>query len=163
MRAIEDLNQILLPAVQAAGYELWGYQYFPNKGKGLLRVYIDSPQGVTLAACEQASYQISAVLDVEAVISGSYELEVSSPGIERPLFLISHYENNLGKTVKVKLYEIHGMHKVFYGKIMEVRQDRILFELDSKERLEVTLAMIKKAALLPAANSLFSKRSKNDE
>lgn len=103
MREQKALEAIIEPAVLALGYELVGIEYFKRREGTLLRIYIDGEKGVPLDACAQVSRQISAVLDVEDPISGRYLLEVSSPGLERRLFKLAHFERFVGKKAKVRL------------------------------------------------------------
>ena len=99
-----SLEAIIEPAVTAFGYELLGCESVSaGKGQRLLRVYVDSARGVTIDECAKISRQISAVLDVEDPIKGRYYLEVSSPGIERPLFTVAQCQRYLGQTVSVRL------------------------------------------------------------
>src|SRR5690554_8020762 len=79
---------MLIPVVEALGYRCWGIEFLSQGRHSLLRVYIDHPDGVSVEACATVSRQASAVLDVEDPISGDYTLEVSSPGVERPLFTL---------------------------------------------------------------------------
>ena len=87
----DKVLSILNPSVHALGYELLGVEYVPSGKHSVLRLYIDSEKGIGVDDCEVVSRQVSAIMDVEDPISGQYNLEVSSPGIERPLFSVSHY------------------------------------------------------------------------
>ena len=80
------LRRIVAATVEAMGYELVGVEFHPRPGNALLRVYIDGENGITLDDCQQVSHQLSGVLDVEDPIAGPYTLEISSPGLDRPLF-----------------------------------------------------------------------------
>lgn len=97
------LEAIIEPAVIALGYELLGVDYFKRREGALLRIYIDGEHGVPLDACAQVSRQISAVLDVEDPIAGRYLLEVSSPGLERRLFKLAHFQRFVGKKAKIRV------------------------------------------------------------
>ena len=97
------LEQLIEPAVRALGYELVGIEHLSQGRHSLLRIYIDSPDGIGLEDCEKVSHQVSGVLDVEDPIHGQYDLEVSSPGLDRPLFSPEHFVKYAGSTVKVRL------------------------------------------------------------
>ena len=97
----EKLNELLLPLVSDLGLEFVGLEFSPGHGGSRLRVFIDAPgQAVTIDDCERVSREISALLDVNDPIQGRYTLEVSSPGIDRPLFTIEHFRRFIGSEVK---------------------------------------------------------------
>src|SRR3990167_6740762 len=98
------LYERLAALIQSMGFELVGCELSPQGRQMIFRIYIDSEQGVTVGNCSQVSHQVSAMLDVEQPTLGNYVLEVSSPGIDRPLFKIEHYFKYLGSRVKVRLY-----------------------------------------------------------
>lgn len=103
---VATLDEIISTAVAAAGFEMVGYNILGGESGGkILRIYIDSPSGVNLDACQKVSYQIGVSMDViePPLISGKYQLEVSSPGVQRPLFTIEHYTQFIGKQVQIKL------------------------------------------------------------
>ncbi len=99
----ERLQTLIEPSIAALGYELVGIEYFPGGKGALLRVYIDSPDGVTVEDCERVSHQVSGVLEVEDPIRHGYTLEISSPGVERPLFTPAHFQRFAGEKIRVRL------------------------------------------------------------
>ena len=108
-----QLQQLIEPAVRAVGLELWGLEYHQSGRKSMLRVYIDGPDGVTIDDCARVSRQISSVLDVDDPIRSEYTLEVSSPGIERPLYTLEHYRLFQGYPVKLRLrFPFDGKRKL---------------------------------------------------
>ena len=125
----DKVLSILNPSVQDLGYELLGVEYVPSGKLSILRLYIDSEKGIGLDDCEVVSRQVSAIMDVEDPISGQYNLEVSSPGIERPLFSIAHYMRFLGHEVLIKTYRpIEGRRK-FTGTIGSISEKSNTLEL----------------------------------
>jgi len=95
---------VIEPAVTALGYELLGCEVHSGGQRVTARVYIDKETGITAEDCAQASRQISAVLSVEGgVLTGAYHLEVSSPGVDRPLFKAEHYQRFLNHPIRVRL------------------------------------------------------------
>ena len=100
---LEQLQALLAPVVEALGYECWGLEYMSQGRHSLLRIYIDHANGVLVEDCEKVSRQVSGVLDVEDPISSEYTLEVSSPGMDRPLFTLELFAKHAGELVKIKL------------------------------------------------------------
>jgi ribosome maturation factor RimP len=143
------INEILEPAVRALGYELVGVEYNTgSKGGGLLRVYIDKEQGITVDDCQVVSHQVSGVLDVEDPIAGNYTLEVSSPGLDRLLFKPADFERFAGRQVKLTLaYPVEGRRK-YTGRIVGLQDTNVVIELDGSE-LSLPFDQIGKARLVP--------------
>lgn len=113
----------------------------------MVRIYIDSPQGVDLDACSKVSHELGAILDVEDPMSGSYTLEVSSPGIERVLFKKGHFVRFIGSKIKLNLFAPIDKQKKFIGKIQDVKDDALYFIVDDKV-LIIPMANIAKASLV---------------
>lgn len=108
-----DIQNQLKPLVEQLGFEFWGCEYVPQGRHALLRIYIDSEQGIGITDCTQVSRQISAFLDVEDLIKDHYSLEVSSPGIPRPLFFLEQYPRYIGQIVQLKLrHALNGSRKI---------------------------------------------------
>ena len=108
MARSEILQEILEAAVTTLGFELVGVDYIAQGHRSVVRVYIDSEVGVTVDDCARVSRQVSAILDVEEPIRSEYTLEVSSPGIERPLFTLAHYQRFIGRAVDIRLRFPHA-------------------------------------------------------
>ncbi|MCX7090729.1 MAG: ribosome maturation factor RimP [Legionellales bacterium] len=125
-----DIEQFVRPCVEGLGYELWGFQYLTQGRHGLLRIFIDHAQGVGIEDCEKVSRQISAVMDVEDPISGQYRLEISSPGIPRPLFYPEQYQRYMGETVEVKLSKPIDQKRKFTGKIVAADTQSLVLDLE---------------------------------
>ena len=142
-----EIQQLLQPIVNDAGYQLWGCEYLAQGKHSLLRVYIDKEGGIGIADCELVSRQISAVLDVEDPIKSNYSLEVSSPGIPRPLFEKEHFERYLGHDVELKLYKLLNGKRKFEGTIQSVNNNSLTLSVDG-EKLELLLSQIVKANLI---------------
>ena len=137
------------PIVIDMGYELLGIEYVASGKHSVLRLYIDSEEGVGVNDCETVSRQVSAIMDVEEPITGQYNLEVSSPGIERPLFVISHYQRFLGHDVCLRTYRPIDGRRNFTGSIGSVGESSNTIELVT-ELGSVTLEidLIEKANLV---------------
>ena len=157
-KAVEIAN-LLAPTIASLGVELLGAEYLPSPGSAVLRLYIDvpadqavgedgQPRSVTIEDCEAVSREVSAQLDVEYPISGMYTLEVSSPGIDRPLFTLAHYERFAGENAKVGLKLPQDGRRRLQGRIVRVQGGDVVFDLDGNE-LVVAFANIDKARLVP--------------
>jgi len=136
-------------AVEGLGYELVGVEYLSRQKAGhLLRIYIDSAQGIGLDDCEKVSHQVSGVLDVEDPISAGYALEVSSPGLDRPLFEKTHFERFAGQVARVKLSTAVNGRSNFKGPIIGVEGDELLLEVDG-EPVRLPISQLASARLVP--------------
>jgi len=127
-----DFNALFGAVVESMGYELVGTEFVGSEHSGTLRVYIDKPGGVTIDDCAQVSHQLSALLDVEDPIAHRYSLEVSSPGIDRPLFKLDDYRRFVGLRAKVKLATPLRGRRNFTGQLRGVEGDRVLIEVDNE-------------------------------
>lgn len=127
------VKALIEPAVNRLGYELLGVECRRAPRRSLLRVYIDSENGIGVADCERVSYQVSGVLDVENPLPGAYDLEVSSPGLDRPLFEPRHFNRYRGATVKIRLtLPIEGRRHI-RGILAGCRDGSILINVDGAE------------------------------
>jgi ribosome maturation factor RimP len=147
--AAEKLKSLVRAEVELLGYELVGLEMTgQGKGSALLRIYIDHADGIGLDDCVQVSHQISGVLDVEDPIKEPYQLEVSSPGLDRPLFEREHFERFEGSRVRVKTHtKIEGRHR-FTGVLRGVAENQVLIEEDGKIH-GIAIELIDSARLIP--------------
>ena len=149
-----EISALLAPTVASMGLELLGAEYLPAPGGALLRLYIDVPadaddgRNVGIDECEAVSREVSAQLDVEDPISGNYTLEVSSPGIDRPLFTPAQFARFLGETAKVGLKLPQDGRRRLQGRIARVEGEAITFDVDGQP-LAVAFENIDKARLVP--------------
>ena len=144
----DELTNLLEPAIERLGYELVDLEArLAGKG-GLVRIYIDKPDGIDLDDCEKVSLAVSALLDVEDPIPGNYNLEVSSPGLDRKLTKIEHFQRFEGETVKVQMrFPIEG-RKRFRGVLKDSDEETIVVEVDG-ESYTLPIATIDTARLVP--------------
>ena len=127
-----QLVNLIRPVVEGLGLELWGVEYRPQKKSALLRIFIDSEEGVTLEDCSDVSRQLSAVFDVEDPISVPYTLEVSSPGIDRVLFEKSQYERYIGDRIKIRLkWPVDGRRRAT-GTLEALDSDSVTVDVDGQ-------------------------------
>jgi len=143
-----ELAELLEPALGRMGYELADLEVRLGGDGGLVRVFIDKPDGIDLHDCEKVSLAVSALLDVEDPVPGKYNLEVSSPGLDRKLTKIEHFQRFKGEVVKVQMrFPIAGRRR-FRGKLMSVDDENIVVEVDG-ESYSLALATIDAARLVP--------------
>ena len=136
MAAVDStLKALLQPVVEALGCELWGLQLESGGKRKLLRIYIDRKEGIGVEDCERVSRQSGAVLDVEDAISGEYVLEVSSPGMDRPLYELSQYERYIGEDVSLRLRFAYDGRRNFKGRLVGVDGDEIVLVVADTEYL----------------------------
>ncbi len=146
---IAQITTLLSPSIESLGLALWGIEYAPSRGRSLLRIYIDAPgRLVGIEDCERASREVSALLDVHDPISGEYTLEVSSPGIDRPLFQPCHYAQHVGEVVKATLRLQQEGRRRLQGRI-EACTDAELTLLVEDASVAVSFENIEKARLVP--------------
>jgi ribosome maturation factor RimP len=138
------------PLVEGLGYELWELEYSPGRGNGFLRLYIDAEAGITLEDCERVSRAVSEVLDAEDPIPGQYTLEVSSPGLERPLRTAEHFARFVGDTVSVEAVQAIEGRRRFKGTLAAVDTGTIEVEVDGR-RWTLPIGGIRRAHLAPKA------------
>lgn len=145
---VERLTNMIEPAVAAAGFELLGVEYVRAGHSSTLRVYIDHEDGILVDDCAIVSRQIGAVLDVEDPISSEYNLEVSSPGADRPLFKLAHYEALVGEKIAVQLQIPVASRRKFTGELTTIEGEDLTFLVDGNP-FSVAFSQIKKANLVP--------------
>lgn len=144
-----NLRDLLEPAVTALGCELVGIEYHPSGKHSLLRVYIDKPDGVTVDDCSAVSYQVSGLLDVEDPVPGHYTLEVSSPGLDRPLFQAHDFERFAGHEVKVRMrFPVAGQRN-FRGLLQGLQEQQVVIQEQDGKRVSLPLEQIEQARLVP--------------
>lgn len=126
------LTEMLQPSVSALGFDLLGIEFVRAGNHSTLRIYIDHENGISVDNCADVSHQVSAILDVEDPIATEYSLEVSSPGMDRPLFTIEHFALVVGETVNVRLNVPQDGRRNFKGLLKNVEDDMINIEVDNQ-------------------------------
>jgi len=145
---VRDLTALFEPVIQSMGYELVGVEFQGSTQHGTLRVYIDHENGIGVEDCARISQQISAILDVEEPIPQAYDLEVSSPGLNRPLFKASDYERFSGCPAKIKMAIAVDGRKNFKGILQGIRQSKTVQIMVDNESYELLISDIAKANLI---------------
>jgi ribosome maturation factor RimP len=148
-RASPAIKAIVEPVVTGLGFELVGVEHLAQGRHSLLRVYVDNEAGITVENCADVSRQLSAVLDVEDPLPGEYTLEVSSPGLARPLFELADFERFAGQAAKIQLaVPLNGQRK-FKGTLSGVQNNNVLLMEGDREH-SLPFEQIVKANLAPA-------------
>ena len=158
-----ELTNLLTPVVTDLGLECLGVEYSPSHGNSLVRVYIDAPQrAVTVDDCEAVSRQISAMLDVNDPISGRYTLEVSSPGLDRPLYTPQQFARCIGQPAKLEVNLAIAGRRRFQGPIRAVDGNTIFLDQDGVE-VKIAADNIHKAKLVPQYDEPAAKPGKHKQ
>jgi ribosome maturation factor RimP len=146
----DTLVAMLGPVVADLGYELWDLEYAPGRGNGFLRLYIEAEAGITLDDCERVSRAVSELLDVADPLPGQYTLEVSSPGLDRPLRTPGQFARYVGEGVFVELAQPVDGRRRFKGRLCSAGEDSVEVEVDGRRHV-LPVAGIRKAHLVPEA------------
>lgn len=150
----EKIAALLRPVVESMGYMWWGVAYHPNTVNAVLRVYVDKPEGdITMDDIVAVTEQLNPVLDVENPIASAYTFEVSSPGMDRPLFTLEQFARYLGETIECRTRERVAGRRTFQGILVAADRDeeKITLELPAGQipaQVVLTLARINKAQLI---------------
>lgn len=133
--AIKDaaLHALIEPVVTAMGFELWGIDFQSQGRHSRLVIYIDHAEGIGVDDCADVSRQVGALLDVEDPIRGEYRLEVSSPGMDRPLYTLDQFARYRGHEVALKLRVPFEGRRKFQGLLAGIESDEVLLQLDGEE------------------------------
>ena len=144
---VPHIDELLQPGAEALGYELVAVE-MSGGDTSIVRIYIDSDEGVTIDDCAKASRQFSAILDVEDPISSRYTLEVSSPGMDRPLAKPEHFKAVVGEQVKIRLSTLINGRRRFTGELIEANDEFAVVEVDG-EQTELPYHEMDRARLVP--------------
>lgn len=144
----DNLITLLEPTVERLGYAVVDIEYHPQGRNSVLRVFIDKSDGITLDDCTTVSHQISGVLDVEDPISGAYELEVSSPGLDRPLRKAADFEHFAGRQVKLKTRALVNGRRRYRGTLIGLEEEQIVLDV-AGERLSFARIGVDTIRLVP--------------
>jgi len=145
---VRRIQEVIAPVLKMASVELVDIRLLPQKGRRILRLYIDKPGGVDLHDCATISREVSVRLDVHDVIPGKYTLEVSSPGIDRPLCTASDFQRNTGRTLKVTARGPDGAQQQMKGDLLSCEQDGIVLDVKG-EKVSISFEDIQSAKVQP--------------
>jgi ribosome maturation factor RimP len=139
-----QINEAIGPTIETMGFEYVGCEVLAQGRFSVLRIFVDKDGGISADECGEVSHQISGILDVEDFITTRYNLEVSSPGLDRPLFTLAQYMKALGQEVKVRLSAPMAGQRNFQGELKAVVDENIVLLIDEKE-VTVPFAAVAKA------------------
>ncbi len=149
MRKIDPtIEEKLAALVATLGYEFVGYEFAQENRRAIFRLYIDRAGGISLKDCSTVSYQVSAMFDVDDPIVGQYQLEVSSPGLNRPLFQLAQYEKQVGRRIKVRLQTPLMQRKNFAGVLQRVENGQVCLLLEEGNEVMLPFSEIEKANVI---------------
>lgn len=148
MSRVQQLQELLAPVIEAMDYQCWGVEFISQGKHSILRVFIEREDGITVDDCELVSRQISALLDVEDPVSGEYTLEVSSPGMDRPLFNKQQFAAYTGHLVKIRTRMAIEDRRNFQGVLRGIEGEDVVVQVDNFEYL-LPLDLIEKANVIP--------------
>lgn len=143
-----QLTELLRPVVESMGFVFWGLEFIAQGRQSLLRIFIDHADGINVDHCAAVSRQLSAVLDVEDPIAQEYTLEVSSPGMDRPLFTLEQYRQYANHIIELRLRMPFEGRRKFKGQLIGVEQEDIVLVVDEHEYL-LPIELIEKAHVVP--------------
>ena len=148
MVVLDALTGLLEPTVTGLGYELLGVERQQSAGRTLVRLYIDSSDGIVVEDCAKVSRQVGDFLEAEEAMRGAYTLEVSSPGLDRPLFKPAHYRSCIGVDVKVRLRTLVNGRRRLSGKLAKATDEFVTITI-GEEQIDVPYNVIERARLDP--------------
>jgi ribosome maturation factor RimP len=153
--SVQKLNELLQPLVEDLGYEFVGLEYNSSPKHAVLRIYIDHENGIAIEDCETVSRETAALLDVKDPIRSQYNLEVSSPGLDRPLFTTAQYRQFAGHTAKVTVFAPLDGRRKFSGPILGADETSVRIEQDGTE-VAIEIGNIVKARLVPDYDKILA-------
>lgn len=153
--SVSKLTSLIQPVVEDLGYEFVGLEYSSNPKNPALVLYIDQDSGIAVEDCEKVSREVASLLDVEDPIPGNYVLEVSSPGLDRPLFSLAQFEQFTGSMAQVTLFAPESGRRKFKGAILGIAGEKVRIDQDGVE-VELEIGNIAKARLVPDYAKIFA-------
>ena len=142
------LSKLIEPVVQELGCELWGIEKLQQGRQVVLKIYIESAEGINVDDCARVSRQVSAMLDVEDPIPGEYMLEVSSPGVERRLFKPEHFNVCKGEKVQITLRQAFDGRRKFKGLLCGLEDEEVVIRVDDAQEIVLPMDSIERARVL---------------
>ena len=152
------IDKIAADAAKQSGVEFVHSEIAGSRRNAVVRIYIDKPEGVTIEDCSTVSRAVEAVMDAEDFMPSAYVLEISSPGLERPLFSIRDFERFVGEKAKVKTLEPINGQANFSGRIAEVKASQIVLEDKTNGMVRIPFDRVEKANLKVDLSEEFKKK-----
>lgn len=152
-RIVDKVSQLVEPVVQEFGMEVVDVEFRAERGRWILRVFIDKEGGITVDDCASVSRELGDLIEAEDLIDYPYVLEISSPGLNRPLRKESDFIRSIGKMVKLKMSRPINRRRNFTGRLANVREGVIGLLVDENNLVELPLKEIDKARVKYEFNS----------
>jgi ribosome maturation factor RimP len=146
-RIVDKVSHLVEPVVQEFGMEMVDVEFRPERGRWILRVFIDKEGGITVDDCASVSRELGDLIEAEDIIDYPYVLEISSPGLNRPLRKESDFIRAIGKMVRLKMSRPINRRRNFTGRLANVREGVISLLVDENNLVELPLKEIDKARL----------------
>ena len=143
-----NLSKVVEPTIEDLGFELWGIEQTGSGTHSRVCIYIDSAQGITTDDCALVSNRLSTLLDVEDVVAGSYDLEISSPGVDRLLFTEAQYSRYVGSEIDVRLHRSLEGSRHFRGTLGACSKESICLQVDGDSKT-IPFTQIRRTRLVP--------------
>ncbi len=143
-----QIEELIVPTVEALGAYVWGVEYLNLGRKSLLRIFVEREEGVSVDLCAEVSRHVSDLLDVEKIMPSEYTLEVSSPGMDRLLFKSEQYAAHVGERLDVRLNLPFEGRKKIVGTLVGLEKNTVVLRVDEDEYL-LPLENVQKARLVP--------------
>ncbi len=147
MSITDQVKKLAVPLLDSLGLELFDLTYQKTGKRGMLRIFIEKEQGITLDDCQRVSREIGALLDIKDVVPGSYILEVSSPGLNRPMRNEQDYLKYRGSRIKVHLLTKISDRKIYVGINRGIEQETLILEISENREIRIPLSNISRANL----------------
>ncbi|MFO7816654.1 MAG: ribosome maturation factor RimP [Thermodesulfobacteriota bacterium] len=144
----KQIQELIQPICSSMGVDIWGIETSFSGRRGIVRIYIDSPEGVGIEQCSELSREAGTLLDVEDIIHGSYNLEVSTPGLDRTFFNPEQLKDFIGREIRITLKEPLEKRKKFTGKLVSVAGEEICILMEDNEQFSFDFQETKKVKLL---------------
>lgn len=148
MSKVEQIFQLLQPLIEQAGYGLWDVEYQKEGGTWFLRVFISHSQGITLEDCVKVHEAIAPTLEINDPIPQKYTLEVSSPGLARTLKKVEHFQQSVGETIQIKLFEALAGQKKHVGQLIAATDEGFELLLENQEQVGIAYQKVAKAQIV---------------
>lgn len=145
----QEIYDLLESTVEALGFELWGVKYRSNGKFSTLLLFIDSENGIGVDDCAKVSHHVSGILDVEDIINSAYDLQVSSPGMDRELFFADQYTSYIGQKLNLKLSQVVNKSRKWKGILKSTTDEQINIEISNGDEIGVPFNVIEKAQIIP--------------
>ena len=145
---LERVRELAEPIIKELDLDLVDIEYLPQKGRGIVRITIDKDNGVTLDDCTKVSREVGYILEIKDLFSHPYHLEVSSPGLERPLKTLGDFEKFLGRKVSFKTSALLNGKRNFKGMLKQVQEGTIVLETEERKLWEIPFSLVRHAKLV---------------